>query len=163
MNKGNEVSLHIDNSFDCTMALRVSFDYRGFIFGRIRQVHMGTGAAELITTQSNINSWYTNAIGAIEAMGEMTLNTSDMNEIARIAFKARGINVSNITNFTTRNFDNALDFVMYLVDGIKCDYFMRETPKGTKVVKAVKREALMVTINNKIWNYLKTNNPELYI
>ena len=160
--EGSDISLYIENSFDRTTALRMSFNYKGFVFGRIKQVHKGKPAKALNMSMQDVESWYRNAVQTIDAMRTINLDKSDMIELAKIVFKSRGVNLNMITNMRY-NHANALEYVMYLVDGIKTGSFIRTSPKGPKILKPLTQASLMVTINSKIWNYLSKNNPELYI
>lgn len=163
MTKGEDISLFIENSFDRTMSLRLSFNYKGFIFGRIKQIHIGQPATDMIGSIGEINSWYNAASKTIENMKTINLSEHDMLQIATIAFKDRGLNVSQVTNLNMKYFSNSLDYVMYIVDGLRHGSFERVARNGSKPIKEVKNESLMVKINNSIWEYLESNNPELQI
>lgn len=161
-NDKSGVSLYIENSFDRTCALRMAFNYRGFIFGRIKQIHRGQPAHEMIGSIADINKWYKNAIQSIENMKRLSLTRDDMKAIAEMTFKTRGVHLSMITNISYKH-NNALDFVMYLVEGIKNGVFVRTSTTGTKALKPLTQASLIVQMNNKIWNFLAKNNPELYV
>jgi len=166
MTKGEAVTLYIENSFDRTNSLRISFNYNGFIFGRIRQVHKGQPAKEIIGSPEEINTWYNNAINTIESMKVLQLSRQELEDIARVAFKERGIKLQYVVGINY-NTSNLLEFVTNLVESIKDGAYGRISTYGTKTltkqIKPVKREALMISINNKIWKHLEKNNPELAI
>ena len=163
MSRGDDINLHIENSFDRSMSLRLSFDYQGFTFGRIKQVHMGEPAKDIIGSKEQINMWYKNASATIDSMRILQLSKPEMEKIAEIALKVRGINYKSVQGISY-NHPNILEFVTTLVDNIKNGGYMRKAPSGElKEIKPVKREALMVKMNFKIWDYLEKNNPELYL
>lgn len=159
----SDVSLYIENSFDRTCALRMAFKYNGFIFGRIKQIHRGQPAHEMIGSIDDINKWYKNAIQSVANMRRLQIDKDDMIALAEMTFKTRGVHLSMITNIDYKKHKNVLDFVMYLVDGITEGKFTRTSPTGIKALKPLTQASLIVQMNNKIWNFLVKNNPELYV
>jgi hypothetical protein len=162
MSQGNDVNLLIENSFDRSLALRISFEYKGFVFGRIKQKYMGEPAKELNNVKTHINDWYRDAIKTVDSMKTLTLDMQDMKNIVRIAMKTRGVNSSEVQG-VIYNQSNALDFVTDLVQGIRDGAYDRVSLRGLKEIKGVKRESLMIEINYNIWKFLAKNNPELQI
>ncbi len=164
LEKGEGLQVYIENSFDRSMSLRVSFKYNEFIFGRIKQVHIGQGAQELAKMSNDITKWYDNASGAINTLRNMTLPLDVQVEIAKIAFKARGVDLAYIRNLEY-NSNNALEFIEYIVQGIKeGDFFRTDLKTGKlKTLQKVKSQYLVVKINNEIWEYISDEYPELYI
>jgi len=162
MSNGGEMNLFIENSFDRTMALRISFEMNGFIFGRIKQVHIGEGAVELLKNQHLINDWYSNASQTIDSLKCGIMSRNELEDIARIALKKRGVDIKTVQG-VKYNQKNTFDFITELLYNIKTGGYTRHSKNGYKQIKEVNREALMIDINYKIWKYLEKNNPELYI
>ena len=163
LSKGDDVTVLIENSFDRSLSLRISFEYNEFVFGRIKQKHLGEPAKEINNMKSNINEWYTNAIKTIDSMRTLNLPKSDLETIAKIAMKARGVNLREVHGIEY-NHSNVLDFIQHLIHGIKNgDFYRMSVRSGLKEIKPVQRESLMIEINHKIWKYLIRNNPELQV
>ncbi len=160
--ENTDISLYIENSFDRTCALRLSFRYNDFIFGRVKQVHRGKPAHDMVGSIEDVKTWYTNASRTIQAMRTLDLEKEDIKNIAEMVFKSRKVNLRTIVNFRY-NHPNALAFVEYLIRGIKEGTFIRKHKDEYKTLRPMKQASLLVTMNAKIWNYLSKNNPELYI
>jgi hypothetical protein len=162
LDSGNDIKLVIDNSFDRTLSLRISFDIHGFRFGRIKQKHLGKPAEELNEVKTNINDWFNGAVKTVDSMRNLQLPKDDLKEIARVGLKARGINIRDVHG-VNYNYTNVLDFVLNFVQDIKDGNFYRMSKNKIKVIKPVTRESSLVKINDEIWKFLIKNNPELQI
>lgn len=161
MTKGESIDLMIVNSFDRSAALSMRFNYNGFIFGNIRQVHMGESAKELIGSADEIASWYKNAQRTLNSLQTYKMPEKDLKIIADIVFKTRGVK-DKVVN-VNYNQKNTLDFILHLISGIQSGTFIKETKRGLKVVRELKNQKKLIKINYRIWKYLEENNPELYI
>ena len=95
-------------------------------------------------------------------MQKQILTRSEMQEIAQIAMKARGIVLRMITNMNYSH-NTAIDFILYLNDAIKEGKLIRNSTSGPIILEKVTQASLIVQINAGIWRYLSKNNPELYV
>ena len=173
LSKGNDIKLYIENSFDRSLSLRVSFKYNRFVFGFVKQVHLGESAQAISEHYSEISSLYDNATTVIDSLTRMKLTQEDQLNILELAFKARNISlkrVNNIKQYLDANC-NAIEFIESVLDLIEnggIEVKDTKLQKGlvggkTRFTKPSKNSYLKIRISKKIYEYLKDAYVELYI
>jgi hypothetical protein len=159
---GSSLQVYIENSFDRSSSLRISFKHDQFVFGYIKQVHMGKNAIELKDIGSYISELYNNASKTLNALQDYLLPKKDLEAIAKIAFRVKDIKDENLYGLNY-NFNNTLEFINYLIDGLFNGNFSVKRNGTFKQLKPSKSKAYYIKANKKIWDFLIENNPELQL
>lgn len=162
LTKGEEISVYIENSFDCSLSLRIAFKYKDFIFGKIRQIHKGIPAVTMNNNKADISKLYEQASLTIQSMRELDFTKEEMDLIISEVMKLKAKKPENVRGFTYDS-KNALDFVVALLADIKEGNLEYRTAKGWKPLRATKSAIALVDISNAIWNCMHKKFPEFYV
>jgi hypothetical protein len=162
LTKGDEISVYIENSFDCSLSLRIAFKYKDFIFGKIRQIHKGIPAIAINNNKADIYKLYEQASLTIQSMRELEFTKQEKDLIISEALKLKMKKFDNVRGFSYDT-KNALDFVIGVLADIKEGNLEYRTAKGWKALRETKSQIAMVDISNAIWGCMYKKFPEFYV
>lgn len=154
MSCGESLLLRIENSFDGTLALRISFQYNNFVFGFIRQVHIGKNAIDMSTT-NEISEIYKSALKYVDTLSAIKFTKEEQLQIIEIVAKERGISIARLNNPEQYTDDNlsAIDFIEKILEIVY--------NQGVKMSKPLKNDFCKMKVSKKIYKFLDETYPEL--
>lgn len=159
--KSSDINVYIENSFDRTLSFRVRFEYENFIFGKIRQNHIGQNAIDIRENFKDFTKSYSQALDTFEIMSNRSLSINEMESIAEIIITTRGNVFKNVQGIEYSG--SMLQFIVKLMNDVKegeLQYFNR---KGQlKQLRKIKSQMKMIDISSKLWKYISNKYPELY-
>jgi len=164
MKKNDSIELRIENSFDRTLALRISFVYKNFVFGFVRQVHIGQNALSISQT-NEISDIYKKATDYVQKLTSIKFTKIEQMQIIQIAAKERGISIARLSNPTQYlNEDlNAMEFienVLEMVYNRGVEYISTKTD-STKLSKPMNNDFTKMKVSKKVYSFLDKVYPEL--
>jgi len=165
-NKNDKLKLYIDNSFDRTVALRISFMYKNLIFGFIKQVHMGESASDISHNYDSVSELYIKASSFIDTLSKYQLDEEDRQVIVEQLFKERGIPLNRVVEesiFKFKESETTLEYFDRIIGLLMSGEFQINSTKGIKLARASKSQFLKISMNKRIYTYLTKHNPELAI
>ena len=163
MAKEDRMSVYIENSFDRTMSLRISFKYGKFVFGRVRQVHKGEPAVKLNASKEDIARLYEQASRTIESLNQLQFTQFEKEMIAKLALEVRGYHIDQVSGVNYES-KNAMGFIENLLYDIsEGNYLYTDRRKRIKNMRKITSAYKMVEISNKIWELLEDKFEEFYI
>lgn len=162
LNKGEDINVYIENSFDGTLSMRIAFRFQDFIFGKVRQIHKGIPAVNMNSNKSDIVKLYDQASRTTDSMRETDFTKEEKDMICEVALAVKS-KKSKFVKGITYDTKNGLDFVVTLLSDIREGNLEYKTAKGWRPLRETKSQMTMVEISNAIWGVIHKKFPEFYI
>jgi len=173
MSKGNDVKLFIENSFDRSRSLRISFQYNRFVFGFNSQIHLGESAKAISEHYDQIADLYSSSAKVVDALTRIKFSKDEQLDILKIMLKYKNISLKrlhNIEQYLDTNL-TAIEYIDRIIDlyengGLQVkDVKMTKGLIGGKIreTKGSKNTFSKVCLSKNIYDYIKEQYIEFYL